>query len=104
MQFCNYPLNTTSIMNGKITGRITAISALEEIPSQRNNEKMTKMQIIVEEENVQFPESVAVTLWNEKATNFNHLKGDLVTVSFSCRASQSKEGRFFNELKAWRVD
>lgn len=90
-------------MNCQITGRITAISALEEIPA-RDNTKVAKMQIIVQEENVQFPESVAVTLWNEKATEFHHNVGDLVSVSFSCRANQSRDGRFFNELRAWRVD
>lgn len=91
-------------MQFSFEGKLTAISPIVEVLSQKG-EKMNKRSIILEEVNAQYPESVAVTLWNEKATEFRHNVGDLVKVNFSCRAFMSREGdRFFTELKAWRVD
>lgn len=85
----------------EITGKISYISPLENVVFN-NGEQSVKKTIIVQEINVEYPQSAAITFYGERAQQFVYLVEDKVNVHFSMRARNTEKG-CFNELRGWRI-
>ncbi|MBK8846274.1 MAG: DUF3127 domain-containing protein [Bacteroidetes bacterium] len=73
------------------------------VTGEGKNGPWKKAEFLIEYIDGQYPKQVAFTLWGDKSDIIQRLNpGDQVTVSFNAE-SREYNGRYFTELRAWRV-
>lgn len=73
------------------------------VTGEGKNGPWKKAEFLFEYIDGQYPKQVAFTLWGDKIDIIQRLNpGDQVTVSFNAE-SREYNGRYFTELRAWRV-
>jgi hypothetical protein len=87
----------------EFTGRLVHIGQPEQFET-REGKKFTSREItLVTDE--QYPKTACFTLRNELAMNFSHNIGETISVRFDFHARPNREGtRYYNELRAWRLN
>lgn len=86
----------------EITGVIKKIYPIKEVTSKTTGEVWKTMDIVVEEQDVKYPQSACLQLSNENCTRFELSEGIKVTVKFDIRCREW-EGKSFNTLNAWSI-
>lgn len=85
----------------EIGGKILQILPMQSGNTQKGEWK--KQEFIIETEE-QFPKKVCFSLWGDKVEFIRHFKaGEKVQVSFNIE-SREFNGRWFTELRAWKMD
>lgn len=81
-------------------GKITYVWK-EELVGQNQT---LKVSFVVEETDVQYPNSLCIDLFGEK-TNLikQYTTGDVVKVQLTCRAKEYN-GKYFNSIGAWKIE
>ncbi len=74
--------------------------------NKETNEQNSFLEVLFEERNEQYPESVLVTVFGDKKENFNKYNkvGDYGDLQFNLRAKEAKDGRIFNQHNYFRFD
>jgi hypothetical protein len=84
----------------EISGKI--VQALPEQSGNGRNGVWKKKDYILETEG-NYPKKVCVTVWGEKIDQFNMQEGDQVTVGIEIE-SREYNGRWYTDVKAWKLD
>ena len=92
------PLNTTQLM--QLTAKLTQVLPLQ-TGTGRNGE-WKKQDIIVETEG-QYPKKVCISIWGDKINSAQLQPGAMLTISFDVE-SREYNGRWYTDVKAWRVE
>lgn len=87
-------------MDLKITGRV--IEVLEEQSGTGRNGPWRKQDFILETDG-QYPNQVCVTQWGDNIEKFAVEQGEELTVHIDLR-SREYQGRWYTDVKAWRVE
>ena len=87
--------------NMTYTGVITDITIPQPF-SAKDGTTHTEKYIIVQTEE-RFPQTAALRVVDQNAMREYHI-GDRVRCSIEFRASQGQTGRWFNTIKAWKVE
>jgi len=87
-------------MDLQITG--TVVEVLEEKSGESSNGPWRKQDFILETEG-RYPRKVCVTQWGERIEEFGVQEGETLTVSIDIESREYK-GRWYTDVKAWRVD
>ena len=87
-------------MDLTITGEV--IDVLEEQSGQGKNGTWRKQQFIMETPG-QYPKQVAVIQWGDNIDKFAVQPNEKLTVSIDI-ASREYNGRWYTDVKAWKVD
>lgn len=85
----------------EITGKVVAILPLES--GQGRNGEWKKQQFVIEIESGQFPKKVCAQLWGDKIAQAGLSLGEMVKVFFDIE-SREFNGRWYTDVKAWRVE
>jgi hypothetical protein len=88
-------------IENKIQGRI--IIAMPETGGTGKNGNPWKKQEFVLETADNYPKKILFTLWGEKIDQYGLREGDLVTALVDIE-SREYNGRWYTDLKAWKVD
>lgn len=88
-------------LENKIQGRI--IIAMPETGGTGKNGNPWKKQEFVLETADNYPKKILFTLWGEKIEQYNLREGEQVT-AFVDIESREYNGRWYTDLKAWKVD
>lgn len=83
------------------TGRVSAVLPVESGTSA-SGKSWSRQTIVITEENVQYPASIAVTLFNSELVG-TVAAGETITVHLSVKASEY-QGRYFNNISAWKIE
>lgn len=83
-----------------ITGTITHI--LPEAGGTSKNGSTWRKQEYILETKEQFPKKICFNAWGDKIDQFGIRMGDMVTVSADVE-SREYQGKWYTEVKAWRV-
>ncbi|GAB2782606.1 DUF3127 domain-containing protein [Rhabdobacter roseus] len=84
----------------ELTGAV--ISLLPEVSGQGKNGTWRKQEFVLEIP-AQYPRKVCITMWGDKIDQFNLKVGDSVTASIDIE-SREYNGRWYTEVKAWKVE
>jgi hypothetical protein len=84
----------------ELTGKITRLLALQ---SGEGKNGIWKKQEYLLEYGDQYPKTVCFNLWGDKIDQYKLSEGETVTVFFDVE-SREFNGRFYTDVKAWRVD
>lgn len=87
-------------MDLKIAGRV--IDILEEQSGEGRNGPWRKQDFILETEE-EYPKQVCVTQWGDDIEKFGVQEGDRLTAHIDLRSREYK-GRWYTDVKAWRVE
>ncbi|MGD2069720.1 MAG: DUF3127 domain-containing protein [Gemmatimonadota bacterium] len=87
-------------MDLSITGRVVQI--LEEQSGTSKNGPWRKQDFILETEG-QYPKQVCVTQWGDNIEQFGVQEGERLTAHIDLQSREYK-GRWYTDVKAWRVD
>ncbi|MDT8368187.1 MAG: DUF3127 domain-containing protein [Longimicrobiales bacterium] len=87
-------------MDLKLTGKVVQI--LEEQSGQGKNGPWRKQDFILETEG-QYPKQVCITQWGDNIDTFGVQEGEALTASIDI-ASREYNGRWYTDVKAWRVE
>ncbi len=87
-------------MDLKITGRVTQV--LEEQSGESKNGPWRKQDFILETQG-QYPKPVCITQWGEKIEEFGVEEGETLTAYIDIQ-SREYNGRWYTDVKAWRVE
>jgi len=87
-------------MDLKITGTVQQI--LEEQSGESRNGPWKKQDFILETEG-QYPKQICITQWGDNIDSFGITVGEKITASIDL-ASREYNGRWYTDVKAWRVD
>ena len=87
-------------MDLKITGTVTRI--LEEQSGEGRNGPWRKQDFVIETPG-QYPKPVCITQWGEKIEEFGVQEGEILTVHIDIQ-SREHNGRWYTDVKAWRVE
>ncbi|MFW6200131.1 MAG: DUF3127 domain-containing protein [Gemmatimonadota bacterium] len=87
-------------MDLQITGTVTQI--LEEQSGESARGPWRKQDFILETEG-QYPREVCITQWGEKIDDFDVQEGETLTVHIDIESREYK-GRWYTDVKAWRVE
>lgn len=87
--------------NITFTGRVSAVLPVDSGTSA-SGKSWRKQTIVITEENVQYPASIAVTLFNSELVG-TVAAGETITVHLSVKASEY-QGRYFNNISAWKIE
>jgi len=96
--FSHYQNNIFSM---EITGRV--IQLLPLVTGQGRNGEWRKQEFVIEIAEGQFPKKVCISLWGDKINQAALAENETVKVSFDLE-SREYNGRWYTEVKAWRVD
>ncbi len=88
------------IMELKITGRVTRL--LEIQTGEGRNGPWRKQDFILETEG-QYPKQICVTQWGDNIDSFGITEGEVIVASIDI-ASREYNGRWYTDVKAWRVE
>lgn len=87
----------------EFTGRIVHIGQPEQFETREGKQFTSREITLVTDE--QYPKTACFTLRNELAMNFSHNIGETISVRFDFHARPNREGtRYYNELRAWRLN
>ena len=90
------------VMNELIyEGVITAVTNPEPFTAKDGTTHTEKYIVVQTEE--RFPQSAAIRVL-DKIAMMDFLPGDRVRCNIELRASQSQTGKWFNTLKAWKIE
>ncbi len=84
----------------KITGTVTEI--LEEMSGEGRNGPWRKQDFVLETGG-QYPRPVCITQWGDDIEKFAIREGETLTAHIDIR-SREYEGRWYTDVKAWRVE
>ncbi|MFO7880881.1 MAG: DUF3127 domain-containing protein [Bacteroidales bacterium] len=84
----------------EITGKILQIN--EPITGESARGQWKKQEVIIETED-QFPKSVCLLNWNDKADISNLKPGEKVTAFINIESREFK-GRWFTDVKMWKIN
>ena len=84
------------------TGRVSAVLPVESGTSAASGKSWSRQTIVITEENVQYPASIAVTLFNSELVG-TVAAGETITAHLSVKASEY-QGRYFNNISAWKIE
>lgn len=87
-------------MDLKISGTVTQL--LPEQSGESQNGPWKKQDFILETQG-QYPKSVCITQWGEKIEEFGVREGEELTVHIDIQSREYK-GRWYTDVKAWRVE
>lgn len=87
--------------NITFTGRVSAVLPVESGTSA-SGKSWSRQTIVITEENVQYPASIAVTLFNSELVG-TVAAGEAITAHLSVKASEY-QGRYFNNISAWKIE
>ena len=97
------PLPATSnpnVMSLQITGKVIEILALQSGTSK--NGEWKKQEFILEIPG-QYPKQVCIVQWGEAIDKFGIKNGETITASIDIQ-SREYNGRWYTDVKAWKVD
>ena len=83
------------------TGRVSAVLPVESGTSA-SGKNWSRQTIVITEENVQYPASIAVTLFNSELVG-TVAAGETITVHLSVKASEY-QGKYYNNISAWKIE
>lgn len=83
-----------------VTGTITQI--LDEVTGEGAKGPWRKQQFILETEG-QYPKQIALQVWGDNIDAFGITEGETITASIDIQ-SREYNGRWYTDVKAWRVD
>lgn len=83
------------------TGRVSAVLPVDSGTSA-SGKSWRKQTIVITEENVQYPASIAVTLFNSELVG-TVAAGETITAHLAVKASEY-QGRYFNNISAWKIE
>jgi hypothetical protein len=86
--------------NLEITGKIVQID--EPVKGQSSKGEWKKQQFIIETED-QYPKKICFINWNDKVSLSNLKPGTKVNISFNAE-SREYNGRWYTDLKVWKMD
>ena len=84
----------------KITGKVTQI--LEEQSGESQNGPWRKQDFILETEG-QYSRPVCITQWGDNIEKFGIQEGEVLTAHIDLQ-SREYNGRWYTDVKAWRID
>jgi hypothetical protein len=84
----------------EIQGKV--IQLLPEASGEGRNGTWRKQEFILETQD-QFPKKVCIALWGDRIDQFNVQVGDELTASVNVE-SREFNGRWYTDVKAWKVD
>ncbi|RPH70910.1 DUF3127 domain-containing protein [bacterium] len=85
----------------EISGKV--IQVLSEQTGTGRNGQWTKQDFVIETQE-QYPRKICFSAWGEKVSVVKNLKtGSLVNVSFNAE-SREFNGRWYTDLRAWKID
>lgn len=87
--------------NITFTGRVSAVLPVESGTSA-SGKSWSRQTIVITEENVQYPASIAVTLFNSELVG-TVAAGETITAHLSVKASEY-QGRYFNNISSWKIE
>lgn len=87
--------------NITFTGRVSAVLPVDSGTSA-SGKSWRKQTIVITEENVQYPASIAVTLFNSELVG-TVAAGETITAHLAVKASEY-QGRYFNNISAWKIE
>lgn len=87
-------------MDVTITG--TVVEILEEKSGESSNGPWRKQDFILETDG-QYPKKVCVTQWGDRIDEFDVEEGERLTAHVDIE-SREYEGRWYTDVKAWRVE
>jgi len=87
-------------MDLKLTGKVVRI--LDEQSGESRNGPWRKQEFILETEG-QYPKQVCVVQWGDNIDQFGIQEGETITASIDIQ-SREYNGRWYTDVKAWRVD
>ncbi len=85
----------------EIIGKVTHLLPL--VTGQGRNGEWRKQEFVIEIAEGQFPKRICFSLWGDKISQFPVVVDDTVKVSFDID-SKEYNGRWFTEVRAWRVE
>ncbi len=83
----------------QLTARL--VQVLPAQTGQGKNGEWRKQDIILETDG-QYPKKVCVTVWGDKLNHLALNAGDVLTVDFDIE-SREYNGKWYNDIKAWKV-
>lgn len=83
----------------QLTARL--VQVLPAQTGQGKNGEWRKQDIILETDG-QYPKKVCVTVWGDKLNHLSLNAGDVLTVDFDIE-SREYNGKWYNDIKAWKV-
>ncbi len=86
----------------KFAGVISHVSETKSYTNRDGNEKRFRELVITTDE--QYPKSLVVTIKRESMLTLPLTKGQSITAYLSPRTFESKDGRIYNDIEAWRID
>lgn len=90
-------------MNISFTGQVVRIFPVESFTT-RDGRPFTKRRILLQTVE-QYPQRMLITVNNDLATAFPKQVGDTLTAHLSFDVnSNADESRYFNDIRAWRID
>lgn len=84
----------------ELTGKIIEIPQIQTGESSKGAWK--KQDVLIETLDEKYPKKVAISLWGELATNEAIKLNEEITVSFDLE-SNKHNGRYYTEVKAWKI-
>lgn len=88
--------------NITFTGRVSAVLPVENGTSAASGKSWSRQTIVITEENVQYPASIAVTLFNSELVG-TVAAGETITAHLSVKASEY-QGKYYNNISAWKIE
>lgn len=87
--------------NITFTGRVSAVLPVESGTSA-SGKSWSRQTIVITEENVQYPASIAVTLFNSELVG-TVAAGETITAHLAVKASEY-QGKYYNNISAWEIE
>lgn len=89
-----------------ISGLVTAIMQPQTGVSQKTGNAWMKQQYVIQHDQGQYPKYLMFEIFGEDSIKSMAIQpNEFITVHLNANASQSqKDGRWFNELRCWKVD
>lgn len=87
----------------EIQGKIVQVLPLQSGVGQASGKEWKKQEYILETLDMQYPKKVCFNLWGDNIAKFALQVGEEVTVQIDIE-SREYNGRWYTDVKAWRVD
>lgn len=90
------------IDNMRIIGTVLDVTPAEEHTTSAGK-TFKKMQVIIRQDAEQHADTVAINVMNRDIETFDLKIGDRCKVMYDVTAKKSPEGKYYNDLYAWRI-
>lgn len=87
----------------EIQGKIVHVLPLQSGVGKASGKEWKKQDYVLETLDLQYPKKVCFNLWGDNIDKFALQEGEEVTVQIDIE-SREYNGRWYTEVKAWRVD